>query len=60
MRHVSEERLGEHIPAATVTYAPGETGCCLCGPLRGIIKRELGQPSPLRVEFCMGGCEDRT
>jgi hypothetical protein len=28
-----------------VTHATGETGCCLHGPRRGVIKRrELGQP----------------
>jgi hypothetical protein len=38
--------LGKHVPAATVTHATGETGCCLSGPCRGVIKkRKLGLPS---------------
>jgi hypothetical protein len=28
--------LGKHVPAATVTHATGETGCCLRGPCRRV------------------------
>jgi hypothetical protein len=43
-KHASTTILfGKHVPAAT-----GETGCCLRGPRRGIIKtREVGQPVQL-------------
>jgi hypothetical protein len=40
IRPISGQRIGKHVPAAT-----GETGCCLCGPRRAVIKRrDLGQP----------------
>jgi hypothetical protein len=39
--------LGKHFPAASVTYATGEIGCCLRGPCRGAIKKETGATSQL-------------
>jgi hypothetical protein len=39
MRPASKQRLGRHVPAATVTHAAGEKGCCLGGPPRGVIKK---------------------
>jgi hypothetical protein len=42
-----EQRLGKHVPAATVTHATGETGCCLRGPRRGVIKKRIGATSQL-------------
>jgi hypothetical protein len=45
VRPVTGKRLGKHVPAATATHTTGETGCCLRGPRRGVIKRrELGHP----------------
>jgi hypothetical protein len=38
IRPVSGQRLGKHVPAATVKHAKGETGCCLRGPRRDVIK----------------------
>jgi hypothetical protein len=37
-------------------HAMEVTGCCLRGPRRRVIKRELGQPSQLIVgsQFCTG------
>jgi hypothetical protein len=32
--------------------------CFLCGPCREVITRKVGAMSS--VEFCTGGCEDRT
>jgi hypothetical protein len=49
MQRVYRQRIGKHVPAATVTHTAGETGCCLRGPRRGIIKkRRIGQPVQLR------------
>jgi hypothetical protein len=43
---VSEQLLGEHIPAETNTHATTdlllEMGCFLCGPLRAVIKKRTG------------------
>jgi hypothetical protein len=39
------QRLGKHVPAATVTHGTGETGCCLRGPRRGDIKEKIGATS---------------
>jgi hypothetical protein len=40
-----------------------ERGCFLCGPCWGVALKKIWAaslgPSQLRVEFCMGGCEDR-
>jgi hypothetical protein len=47
MRPVSEQRLGKHVPVATVTHVTGETGCCLRGPRRGVIKKRAGATSQL-------------
>jgi hypothetical protein len=48
MRPISEQRLGKHVPAATVSNSTGVTGCCLRRPPRGVIKRlELGKTSRL-------------
>jgi hypothetical protein len=44
-RAVSGQRVGKHIPAATITHATGETGCCLRGPRRGMIKKRTGTGS---------------
>jgi hypothetical protein len=30
----------KHVPVATFTHASGETGCCLRGPRRGVVKEE--------------------
>jgi hypothetical protein len=35
-----------------------EEGCFLCGLFQEVITRTVGAMSA--VEFCMGGCEDRT
>jgi hypothetical protein len=43
---VSGQRLGKYVPAATVTHATGETGCCLRGPRRGDKKEYWGN------QFC--------
>jgi hypothetical protein len=40
---VSEKRLSKHVPLAT-----GETGCCLSGPRRGVIKKTIEATSQLR------------
>jgi hypothetical protein len=41
----TELLLDKHVPAAMVTHAMRETGCCLRGLHQGVIKkRELGQP----------------
>jgi hypothetical protein len=38
--HVSGQRLGKHVPAATVTNATIEEQCFLCGPFRDVISKE--------------------
>jgi hypothetical protein len=45
IRPVSGQRLGKHVPAAMVTHARGETGCCLCGPYQGVIRKRIGETS---------------
>jgi hypothetical protein len=54
IRPVSGQRLGKHIPEATVTHSTGKTGCYLRGPRRGVIKKRIGQPVQLIVssQFC--------
>jgi hypothetical protein len=47
MRHVSEQRLGKHVPVAMITQATGETGYYLRGPPRGLIKKRNGETSQL-------------
>jgi hypothetical protein len=47
---VSRQRIGKRVPAAMVTHATGETGCCLRGPRRGVIKKRTGATSS--VELC--------
>jgi hypothetical protein len=45
IRPVFGQRLGKHVPAATVTPATVETGCYLRGPRRGVIKKRTGATS---------------
>jgi hypothetical protein len=40
IRTVSGQRLGKHVPAATVSHATGETGCRLRGPRGGFKKKQ--------------------
>jgi hypothetical protein len=47
MRPVSGQRLGKHVPAATVTHSKGEKGCCLLGPRRGVLKKRIWATSLL-------------
>jgi hypothetical protein len=56
IRHVSGQRLGKHVPAATVTRETEETGYCLCGPRRGVIKKRTGATSS--VELCKAAREE--
>jgi hypothetical protein len=57
-QHISGQRLGKHIPTATYMNATIEEWCFLCGLCQEVIIRTVGGMSS--VEFCMGGCEDRT
>jgi hypothetical protein len=56
MRHVSGQRLGKHVPAATVTHATEETGRYIHGPRRGVIKKRNGATTQLIIgsQFCKG------
>jgi hypothetical protein len=57
----SGQQHGKHVPAVTDTKATIEERCFLCSPCRDVITRTDGTMTSVElVEFCTGGCEDRT
>jgi hypothetical protein len=54
---VSGQRFCKHVPVATDRNATIEERCFLCGPCRDVISKEK---SCLILQFCEGGCEEKT
>jgi uncharacterized CHY-type Zn-finger protein len=58
MELVSGQQLSKHVSMAKNMHATIEEQCFVCGPCREVITMTVR--AIRSVEFCMGGCEDRT
>jgi hypothetical protein len=58
MQPIFWQQLSEHVSAATDMHATIEEQCFVYGPCREVMTRTVR--AIRSVEFCTGGCEDRT